>query len=149
MKVTLQAESQECGLACLVMIAGYHSLHLDLMSLRQRFSISIKGTSLVQLVRHVSTVPKFDRFSVTWIVRFSSVFSVRFLSIGVVRCLLRWGVFFLVDGFLVILPPTFVGCDQWKILDTMAYRLQCREAIWMYKSAKLYFDYFSDEGGLI
>lgn len=52
MKVVLQAESQECGLACLVMIAGYHGLHLDLMSVRRRFSISVKGTSLAQLGRY-------------------------------------------------------------------------------------------------
>ncbi|WP_313054765.1 peptidase domain-containing ABC transporter [Pseudomonas lopnurensis] len=56
MKVTLQAESQECGLACLVMIAGYHGLHLDLMSLRRRFSISIKGTNLAQLVRYAQSL---------------------------------------------------------------------------------------------
>ncbi|WP_028628522.1 peptidase domain-containing ABC transporter [Metapseudomonas resinovorans] len=52
MKAVLQAESQECGLACLVMIAGYHDLHLDLISLRRRFSISLKGTNLAQLVRY-------------------------------------------------------------------------------------------------
>lgn len=49
MKAVLQTESQECGLACLVMIAGYHGLHLDLMSVRRRFSISLKGTNLAQL----------------------------------------------------------------------------------------------------
>ncbi|MFA5630672.1 MAG: peptidase domain-containing ABC transporter [Porticoccaceae bacterium] len=52
MRAILQAESQECGLACLVMIASYHGLHLDLMALRRRFSISIKGTNLTQLIRH-------------------------------------------------------------------------------------------------
>jgi len=50
MRVTLQAESQECGLACLVMVAGLHGLHLDLANLRRRFSISIKGTNLGQLM---------------------------------------------------------------------------------------------------
>ncbi|MFC3607487.1 peptidase domain-containing ABC transporter [Stutzerimonas tarimensis] len=56
MEAVLQAESQECGLACLVMIAGYHGLHLDLMSLRRRFSISIKGTNLAQLVRYAQSL---------------------------------------------------------------------------------------------
>lgn len=56
MKVTLQVESQECSLACLVMIAGHHGLHLDLMSLRRRFSISIKGTSLAQLMRYAQNL---------------------------------------------------------------------------------------------
>ncbi|WP_248918440.1 peptidase domain-containing ABC transporter [Pseudomonas entomophila] len=52
MRVTLQAESQECGLACLVMIAAAHGLHLDLATLRRRFAVSSKGTSLAQLIRH-------------------------------------------------------------------------------------------------
>ncbi|MDH0646018.1 peptidase domain-containing ABC transporter [Pseudomonas sp. GD03858] len=52
MRVTLQAESHECALACLVMIAAAHGLHLDLATLRRRFAISSKGTSLAQLIRH-------------------------------------------------------------------------------------------------
>lgn len=56
MNVTLQVESQECSLACLVMVAGYHGLHLDLMSLRRRFSISLKGTSLTQLMRYAQNL---------------------------------------------------------------------------------------------
>lgn len=56
MKVTLQVESQECGLVCLVMVAGYHGSHLDLMSLRRRFSISIKGTNLAQLMRYAQNL---------------------------------------------------------------------------------------------
>ncbi len=52
MRVTLQVESQECGLACLVMAAAAHGLHLDLASLRRRFSISFKGTNLAQLMRY-------------------------------------------------------------------------------------------------
>lgn len=56
MRVTLQAESQECGLACLVMVAAAHGLHLDLASLRRRFSLSIKGTNLSQLMRYAQTL---------------------------------------------------------------------------------------------
>lgn len=51
MKVILQAESSECGLACLAMVARFHGLHIDLMNLRRRFSISIKGSALAQLIR--------------------------------------------------------------------------------------------------
>ncbi|MNF39918.1 Toxin RTX-I translocation ATP-binding protein [compost metagenome] len=51
MKVILQAESSECGLACLAMVARFHGLHIDLMNLRRRFSISIKGSTLAQLIR--------------------------------------------------------------------------------------------------
>ncbi|PRB84483.1 peptidase domain-containing ABC transporter [Pseudomonas sp. MYb185] len=56
MKVILQTESQECGLACLVMVAGFHGLHLDLISLRRRFSISLKGTNLAQLIRYAQAL---------------------------------------------------------------------------------------------
>lgn len=56
MRVTLQVESQECGLACLVMVAAAHGLHLDLASLRRRFSISIKGTNLAQLMRYAQVL---------------------------------------------------------------------------------------------
>lgn len=56
MRVTLQAESQECGLACLVMVAAAHGLHLDLATLRRRFSISLKGTDLAQLMRYAQAL---------------------------------------------------------------------------------------------
>lgn len=52
MNVTLQAESQECALACLVMVADHHGLNLDLMTLRRKYSISLKGTDLTQLVNY-------------------------------------------------------------------------------------------------
>ncbi|AJO78569.1 peptidase domain-containing ABC transporter [Pseudomonas sp. MRSN 12121] len=47
----LQTEATECGLACLAMIATYHGYHTDLMGLRQRFSVSLKGASLKQLIQ--------------------------------------------------------------------------------------------------
>jgi len=46
----LQSEGAECGLACLAMIAGYHGHLLDLPALRQRFSLSLRGLTLTQLV---------------------------------------------------------------------------------------------------
>jgi ATP-binding cassette subfamily B protein RaxB len=46
----LQAEAAECGLACLAMVAGYHGHSVDLPSLRQRFTVSLKGLSLAQVV---------------------------------------------------------------------------------------------------
>lgn len=45
-----QAEASECGLACLAMIAGYYGHHLDLPTLRRRFSLSLKGIRLGRLV---------------------------------------------------------------------------------------------------
>ena len=49
--VILQTEAAECGLACLAMVAAHHGLHSDLPTLRQRFSVSLKGTTLADLVR--------------------------------------------------------------------------------------------------
>ncbi|MEP7297348.1 MAG: peptidase domain-containing ABC transporter [Burkholderiales bacterium] len=47
----LQTEAAECGLACLAMVAAHHGLDSDLPTLRQRFSVSLKGATLVDLVR--------------------------------------------------------------------------------------------------
>jgi len=47
----LQTEATECALACLAMAAGAFGLHTDLPTLRRRFSISLKGATLVDLVR--------------------------------------------------------------------------------------------------
>lgn len=41
-----QTESSECGLACLAMICGYFGKNVDLISLRQQFNISTRGTTL-------------------------------------------------------------------------------------------------------
>jgi ATP-binding cassette, subfamily B, bacterial CvaB/MchF/RaxB len=47
----LQTEAAECGLACLAMVAGAHGLDTDLATLRQRFSLSLRGVTLADLVR--------------------------------------------------------------------------------------------------
>lgn len=49
--VILQTESSECGLACLAMIAGYYGYESDLLTLRQKYPISQKGTTLTTLVK--------------------------------------------------------------------------------------------------
>ena len=56
MRMTLQAESAECGLACLAMTASAHGLHTDLADLRRRFPISLKGATLAQLIRHAEAL---------------------------------------------------------------------------------------------
>lgn len=48
--VVRQAETSECGLACLAMVAGHHGLTTDLPSLRRRFSLSLKGITLKALI---------------------------------------------------------------------------------------------------
>jgi ATP-binding cassette subfamily B protein RaxB len=47
--VILQNEAAECGLACLAMVAASHGLHTDLATLRQRFSLSLKGATMADL----------------------------------------------------------------------------------------------------
>lgn len=46
----LQAEATECGLACLTMIAGYYGYNTDIVSVRQKFSVSSHGATLKQLM---------------------------------------------------------------------------------------------------
>ncbi len=49
--LVLQTEAAECGLACLAMIAGRYGHRLDLPILRQRYSLSLKGMTLQDIVR--------------------------------------------------------------------------------------------------
>jgi ATP-binding cassette, subfamily B, bacterial CvaB/MchF/RaxB len=46
-----QTELSECGLACLAMISGYYGAHTDLIALRRRFAVSLKGLPLAGMVR--------------------------------------------------------------------------------------------------
>ncbi|RLM06680.1 colicin V synthesis protein [Gibbsiella quercinecans] len=45
--VVHQTESSECGLACLAMVCGHYGKNIDLISLRQQFNLSARGTALV------------------------------------------------------------------------------------------------------
>ncbi|WGG53205.1 peptidase domain-containing ABC transporter [Rugamonas sp. DEMB1] len=47
-----QTEAAECGLACLAMVASYHGFRTDLPTLRGRFSLSMKGANLAQIIRY-------------------------------------------------------------------------------------------------
>ncbi|ENU94251.1 hypothetical protein F971_00148 [Acinetobacter vivianii] len=60
--VILQTESSECGLACLAIVAGHYGYDSDLLTLRQRYSISQKGATLTTLIKianklHLTTRP--------------------------------------------------------------------------------------------
>lgn len=56
LKHTLQSEAAECGLACLAMICSAHGQHQDLPELRRRFSVSLKGANLRQLIGHAASL---------------------------------------------------------------------------------------------
>jgi len=51
MKVILQSEAAECGLAALAMVASAHGQATDLAALRRRFPLSLKGARLAQLIQ--------------------------------------------------------------------------------------------------
>jgi ATP-binding cassette subfamily B protein RaxB len=51
-----QSEAAECGLACLAMIANFHGHELNLVSLRHKHSISLKGASLEEITKVSDTL---------------------------------------------------------------------------------------------
>lgn len=51
-----QTEAAECGLACLAMIACFHGHHVSLGELRRRFSTSLKGATLRNLMETADTL---------------------------------------------------------------------------------------------
>jgi ATP-binding cassette, subfamily B, bacterial CvaB/MchF/RaxB len=46
-----QSEASECALACLAMVAGSHGYETDLIALRQRYGMSLKGATLKQVMQ--------------------------------------------------------------------------------------------------
>ncbi|MFV0493130.1 MAG: peptidase domain-containing ABC transporter [Pseudorhodobacter sp.] len=55
------AEAAECGLVCMTMIGRYHGHDIDLNGLRQRFSLSLTGATLrnlMQLAEQLSLAPR-------------------------------------------------------------------------------------------
>lgn len=56
MRIVLQSEAAECGLACLAMIGDAHGMHVELAELRRRFSVSLKGATLATLIRHAEVL---------------------------------------------------------------------------------------------
>ncbi|MBK0392001.1 peptidase domain-containing ABC transporter [Ramlibacter algicola] len=48
--VLRQSEAAECGLVCLAMVASYWGHRLDVGAMRQRFAVSLKGTTLRTLL---------------------------------------------------------------------------------------------------
>lgn len=49
--LVLQTQSAECGLCCLAMVSGYFGHVYDLISLRNRFSVSYNGLNLKQIIQ--------------------------------------------------------------------------------------------------
>lgn len=47
----IQSEATECGLACLAMIASFHGYQTDLLAMRQKFKVSMEGTTLLDIMQ--------------------------------------------------------------------------------------------------
>jgi ATP-binding cassette, subfamily B, bacterial CvaB/MchF/RaxB len=54
--LVLQTEAAECGLACLAMITGRYGYRVDLPALRRHYNLSLRGTTLHDLVRIASNM---------------------------------------------------------------------------------------------
>ena len=54
--VILQSEAAECGLACMAMIAQYYRDKRDLNALRQSMSVSLRGTTLKDVMKIASNM---------------------------------------------------------------------------------------------
>lgn len=52
----LQSEAAECGLACLAMAAGYHGYEVDLLTLRRKYPLSLKGATLAHVMQIASQI---------------------------------------------------------------------------------------------
>ncbi|MDX2209088.1 MAG: peptidase domain-containing ABC transporter [Sphingopyxis sp.] len=46
-----QSEGSECALACVAMVASFHGYETDLIALRQRYGMSLKGANLKQVIQ--------------------------------------------------------------------------------------------------
>jgi ATP-binding cassette subfamily B protein RaxB len=60
--VIIQTEAAECGIACLAMVAGAHGHRMDMPAMRRHHDVSLKGTTLRDLIRvgadlHLNTRP--------------------------------------------------------------------------------------------
>ncbi len=100
-KLILAAETSECGLASLAMVASAHGRHFTLPELRRRFSLSLKGTSLSQLVEMANAIGMQSR---ALRLELNEVDKLR------LPCVLHWGL----DHFVVL---TKVDRRRVELLD--------------------------------
>lgn len=113
MKFIAQTEASECGLACLAMIANHFGHRTDLATLRRRFSVSLKGMTLEQLLRHADTLGMASR---------PLRLEVEDLDKLNFPCILHWNL----DHFVVLkrVRRTLRGQLEFEILDPA--RGECR-----------------------
>ncbi len=102
----LQTEASECGLACLAMVASHYGYETDIANLRQKFIISIKGTTLAQVISHAA---KLDLSSRPLRLEVDEVENLR------LPCILHWNL----NHFVVLkkLEKNWRGELQFILLD--------------------------------
>jgi ABC-type bacteriocin/lantibiotic exporter with double-glycine peptidase domain len=78
----LQTEAAECGHACVAMVASYHGHRIDLPTLRERHSVSLKGSTLADLMQ-LSAGLGWHRAQCSWNCSSSASFGCRASCIGI------------------------------------------------------------------
>lgn len=51
-----QVEATECALVCVAMIAGYHGYRVSLADLRQRFAVSLRGSTVKDIIQWAASL---------------------------------------------------------------------------------------------
>jgi ABC-type bacteriocin/lantibiotic exporters, contain an N-terminal double-glycine peptidase domain len=51
-----QTQAAECGLACIGMVAGYYGHKMDMLTLRKKFAMSLKGSTLTDVINLAGNV---------------------------------------------------------------------------------------------
>ena len=54
--IIYQSEAAECGLACIAMIAAFYGFYEDLVALRHRFGVSLRGVRLRELMKNAREI---------------------------------------------------------------------------------------------
>lgn len=79
--VLLQSEATECGQTCLAMILNYHGHDIDLVTLRQRYPLGLRGSTVQDIMDMAGKLNLSTR---------SSRVEVRHLSCLTLPCILHW-----------------------------------------------------------
>ena len=87
--VLLQSEVTECGQTCLAMILNYYGHEIDLVTLRQRYPVSLRGSSAWEIMNTAGKLNLSTR---------SSRIEIEHLSYLTLPCILHWNL----DHYVVL-----------------------------------------------
>ena len=111
--IILQIEVTECGFACIAMIANYHSYETNLLSLRRKYSASLQGDKLQNLI---DLAKRLNLSSRAIKLKFEDLKNLK------TPCILCWGMDHLVvlkkvKGNIAIIHDPTVGVIKRKMLE--------------------------------